>query len=310
MYCGSMLSVAVLMSGPHRMAMLEQAIDSIPIDSPAVSRVILRHQGGPWDWGGALRERMEAHPKVRIIEFPDRVDFAHSFNRTIDAVETPWVLLLPDDDYLVRPVARDAFEAIAALDAASYGFAAFGWWYLKDERYLASYMKRRDLYSMLHYTPKFCSTLMNVGLVRAVGGFPNHCGGLLDAALFARLAFEHDALISRAPIGVYRLHGGQESARRLPTEHIEALRASIGPFARNPAEREMFERRLQAAIDAKQPTGAMRQLVDLGFQLRSRSAPSERSRDLALSTWYAPDSVMNGVTRALIDTLRSPYTAG
>ncbi len=282
-----MLTVAVLLSGPHRLGMLETALSSIPIESPSVSQVLIRHQGGPWNWGGELRERITAHPKVRVIEFPDRVDFAPSFNRTLDAIETPWAMILPDDDYLVRPAAKAGFEAVAAYPrSADCGFVAFGWYYLRYERYLASYVKRRDLAAMIHYTPKFCSTLLNLRRVRELGGFASNVGGLLDTTLLGRLAYEYDALIAPTPVGVYRLHAGQESAQGLPSAHADALREWLGRYARSPEEREGFERRLAAAVSPS--SGKAHELFAwLTFVARCRREPLVVDDHIQFEHWLA-----------------------
>ncbi|MDQ3196271.1 MAG: hypothetical protein ACR2FI_03450 [Burkholderiales bacterium] len=280
-----MLTVAVLLSGPHRQSMLETALASIPLESAALSQVLIRHQGGPWDWGGELRERLEAHPKVRIVEFPDKVDFAQSFNRTLDAIDTPWALMLPDDDYLIRPAAQAGFETVAADPAASScGFVAFGWYFLRDNRYLASYVKRHDLFSMLHYAPKFCTTMLNLRRVRELGGFDPNVGGLLDSALFARLAYEYDALLAKTPIGIYRLHSGQESFQRLPVPQVEALRDLLVGYARNPGERKAFERRLPGATWTR-PNRATELLHELSFRLRSQARPAETDWQFGMSKW-------------------------
>ncbi len=280
-----MLTVAVLLSGPHRLGMLETAFSSIPIDSPSVSEVLIRHQGGPWNWGGELRERITAHPKVRVVEFPDRVDFAPSFNRTLEAIQTPWAMILPDDDYLVRPAAKAGFEAVAAHPlSADCGFVAFGWYYLRYDRYLASYVKRRDLASVIHYTPKFCSTLLNLRRVRELGGFAGNVGGLLDTALLGRLAYEFDALIARTPVGVYRLHDGQESAQKLPLAHAEALREWLAGYARTPDERDGFERRLAEAI-APSSSRAQELFSWLTYRARCRRQPREVADRISFRQW-------------------------
>jgi hypothetical protein len=235
-----MLTVAVLLSGPHRLEMLTKAIDSVPIDSPSVSELIIRHQGGPWNWGGALRERLEAHPKVRILEFPDYVDFADSFNRTLDAMQTPWGLILPDDDYLLRPAAKAAFETAAAHPGIDeLGLIAFGWYYLQDGRYRAEYVARRDAAAAVRYTPKFCTTMMNLKRVRELGGFPGDVGGYCDTALYARLIFEFGALYTREPAGVYRLHEGQVSTkmRTVYAPYVDTMRELLSKYAKTPEER-------------------------------------------------------------------------
>ena len=283
----TMLTVVALLSGPHRLEMLDAALSSIPIDSQHVSAVHITHPAGPWDWGGELRERFEAHPKVRIIEFPGRVDFAASFTRTLDTVQTPWGLMLPDDDLLLPSNLTATLQATAARpDATDYGFVAGGWYYLKDGRYLASYVKRRGLWAALHYAPKFCTTLLNMQRVREVGGFDGSVGGFCDTALFARLSFEYDALITRTPIGIYREHAGQESARleRAYGPFVQPLVALLGRYARTPAEREEFEQALAAYVKGRaRPLATFVQ--KLLFPMRSQAEPKDAQALVQMHNW-------------------------
>jgi hypothetical protein len=281
-----MLTVTLMLSGPHRQAMLATAFDSIPIESSAVSEVVVRHQNGPWNWGGALRERILAHPKVRLVEFPDRVDWAPSFNRTLDLVRTPWALMLPDDDFLVRLTAKSAFERAAAdRQVDDVGFVAFGWYYLKDGRYVANRFHRPGLPAVLSCTPKFCTTMFNIRRVRELGGF-NEMGGFVDAELLGRLACEFDAVIAPARVGVYRMHEGQESARMqaVYAPYVDAMRSSLGRYARDSTEREAFERELSHFV-APRTKKSVQLIKELGFQLRSRGRPVASTRGFRMRKW-------------------------
>jgi hypothetical protein len=285
-----MLTVAVLLSGPHRLEMLDTALSSIPIDSPTVSAVHIMHQNGKWDWGGALRERMEAHPKVRIIEFPSKVDFASSFNRTLDTVQSPWGLILPDDDYLLASSAESAFKAVAAdPNSLEYGFAAFGWYYLKDERFLASYLKRRGgLHATLYFAPKFCTTMLNMKRVRELGGFNGTVGGFCDTVLFGQLSYEFNALVAATPIGIYRMHEGQESQRmqKVYAPYVDQLSKLLGGYARDAKERKTFERELfEFANGEGRIGGAQAVIADLTFRLRSRAQPVNAPSRVDLLRW-------------------------
>ncbi|MET0284652.1 MAG: hypothetical protein ABW352_09290 [Polyangiales bacterium] len=279
-----MLTIAVLLSGPHRRAMVETALESVPLDSPLVSELLIRHQNGPWNWGADLRRKWEQHPKVRVLEFPDRVDFAQSYNRTFDAIKTPWAMLLPDDDFLVRPVARAAFEAAFAQPAVDQrGLLIFGWYYLKHQLYLHGHIKAQDLAGLMRQTPKFSSVLFNLRRVRELGGFPGDVGGLLDTALIGSLAYRFDALITNTPIGVYRMHTGQESAQKLPPQYVETLRHGLAGFARSEEERLAFEAMLDNSTTG---AGTLRGLVaEATFALRSRTRPAPAPSKFQFRSW-------------------------
>ncbi|MDB4976797.1 MAG: hypothetical protein JWN48_5138 [Myxococcaceae bacterium] len=273
--------------------MLETAFDSIPIDSDAVSEVLVRHHGGRWDWGGPVRERILAHPKVRLLEFPDKVDWGDSFNRTLDAIESPWGIVLPDDDFLIRPVAKAAFEA-ALVHAGDVGYIAFDWYYLKRGRYVASpsYVSRAfkpGLRATVKFTPKLVTTMLNLRHVRALGGFQN-MGGFTDTVLFGRLSYEFDALLVGMRAGVYRLHGGQESARldEVYGRHLENVHKTLYRYARSDREREEFDRTLREWVWPEAESrlhGARARLQDVSYELRSRGAPSLTPGTLKLRKW-------------------------
>jgi hypothetical protein len=281
-----MLTVTLMLSGPHRLAMLDTAFSSIPIESAVISEVVVRHQGGPWNWGGELRERILAHPKVRLVEFPDRVDWKQSFNRTLDQVRSPWALMLPDDDFLVRPVAKQSFEYVSQQkDLADIGLIAFGWHYLKDGRYVGNRFPQPGLPSILTCTPKFSTTWLNMRRVRELGGFGD-MGGFVDAELFGRLACNFDAAIAPARVGIYRMHEGQESHRIAAVygPFVDAMKQSLGPFARTPAERAAFERALADFI-APPRRPLLDNLRELAFDLRSRAQPSTREPITRIRKW-------------------------
>lgn len=282
-----MLTIVVLLSGPHRLGMLDAALSSIPLDSAQLSAVHITHPGGRWDWGAGLRERFEAHPKVRVIEFPGRLDFADSFNRALDTVRTPWGLLLPDDDLLLPHNLAATLQAVAARpQAAGHGFVAGGWYYLKDERYLASWVKQRGLWAALHHAPKLCSTLLSMCRVREAGGFDATVGGFCDTVLFARLAFEYDALVTRMPIGIYRQHAGQESARReqIFGPFVQPLTRLLGRYARTVRERDRFEQALAAYVNGRsRPLATLAQ--KLLYPLRSRARPDDTTPGVEMHSW-------------------------
>jgi hypothetical protein len=281
-----MLTVALMLSGPHRTAMLETAFDSIPIDSDAVSQVLVRHHGGPWNWGGPLRERILAHPKVRLVEFPDKVDWGDSFNRTLDAIETPWGLVLPDDDFLIRPLAKAGFEA-ALVHAGDCGYVAFAWYYLKRARYLPSGSFRPSLPAVVTSTPKLGTTMLNLRHVRELGGFQN-IGGFTDTVLFGRLSYEYDALLMDTRAGVYRLHGGQESARldEVYGKHLDDVSNLLGQYARSERERKEFDRELRAWVWPKKNSLRSR-LHEATYEFRSIKTPPTEPGRIKMRRWSA-----------------------
>ncbi len=246
-----MLTIIVMLSGPHRLGWLQEALDSIPWDAPELSRVQVMHQGGAWDWAPAIRARIEAHPKGRVFEYPQRLDYTPNYNRYVETVQTDWFLLLPDDDSLLSAACAAALPALRDPAAAGKGFAAFGWYYLERGRYLADHVKKFSPPWTQRYAPKFCSTFISTQRFREIGGFDARCGGFIDAVLFARLAFEFGALMSPTPMGIYRLHDDQLSSQRgeLYGSYIEATIATIGAYARDDDERRLLERNLRAFVD-------------------------------------------------------------
>lgn len=245
-----MLSIVVTISGPHRYDMLKTAIASIPIDCSLVTEVILQHQGGPWDWAAQLRQRVEGHPKVRILEFSDKVEQATNLNRALKHVATPWVLMLPDDDFLLTHATVAGLNALASCaDSVELGLFAFGWYYARFGRYVSSHVKGGGLLGALYYTPKMCSTFVNMKKFRELGGFDERLGGFIDTALFGQLCFQYDAMICPTPIGVYRIHNGQLSANsKIYAPFAGRLLKALCAFAVDARECSMFERHLTTYV--------------------------------------------------------------
>jgi hypothetical protein len=287
-----MLTIVVMMSGPHRYEMLKAAIASIPLDCELLTHVILQHQGGRWDWGASLRQQIEQHPKVRILEFSDRVGVAASFNRTLEHVVTPWVLMLPDDDFLLSRTTVSGLNALATYHAAAeFGLFAFGWYYTRSGRYLHSHVKGRGLLGALYYTPKMCSTFVNMKKVRELGGFDESLGGFTDTALFGRLCFEYDAVLCETPIGVYRLHNGQLSAApSIYSPFATALFKTFCGFAEDARERGVFEKHVTAyGSDTERMLTAP--LRYMNFLLKSRTTFDDAQIISPLRSWSSAPRV-------------------
>lgn len=219
-----MLTVVVLLSGKHRLDWLEQAVMSIPMNLPLISAVHLIHQGGPWDWAPELRKRVSTFPKVRIIEYDDRVHYVDSFNRSTLGADSKWAMLLPDDDYLLTGSFADVLQKSSQALASDYGFIGYGWYYLRANRFIADHVRQFNATHIQRFTPKFCTTLVNVERFRAIGGFSKTYGGFCDTVLYAQLAFAYNAWVSPTPVGVFRMHDAQASnnANSMYTPYLDA----------------------------------------------------------------------------------------
>jgi len=160
---------------------------------------------------------------------------------------------------------------------------AFGWYLFREHRYLATSWKPSGLKSLVSHTPKFCSTMLNMQRFHEVGGFPS-MGGFCDTALYGRLAYEYDALYTDSPVGVYRMHDGQESARMrtVYAPFVEALSSSLSRYARNPFERLAFRRKLASFTH---PHTGSQLIEDLSFWLRARHCPIDQNWQFAMRKW-------------------------
>lgn len=247
-----MLTVIIPISGEHRSQWLEQAIESVPFDTPQIDEVLLVHQGGPWSWGDGLRRRLADQPKLRVVEYSDRMDFVGNFNRSIAESRSRWVMLLPDDDFLLRDVFARAIEKADDALSSDAGLISFGWYYLKHDRYLPDYLRRHEAPFLQRFTPKLCATLINTRHFGSIGGFSADYGGFCDTVLFARLIHEFNAWRAPTPVAVYRLHQQQESARvqQVYTPYYYATVRGLSTAIRSEDERELLERRLRAFLDS------------------------------------------------------------
>lgn len=270
-----MLTVIVLLSGKHRLAWLEQAVMSIPIDQPLISAVHLIHQGGRWDWAPGLRERLSAMSKVRVIEYEDRVHYVDSFNRSTLGASSKWAMLLPDDDYLLTGSFADALSRSGDALASDCGFVGYGWYYLRANRFIADHVRQFDTANLQRFTPKFCTTLVNVERFRAVGGFSKAFGGFCDTVLYAQLAHAYNAWVSPTPVGVYRMHDAQASsnADSIYAPYLDATIDALLGLSGNSDAREHLVRRMNHFLSPAPGGRIGRSLDTLKLVLRGSAAP-------------------------------------
>lgn len=279
------VTVVVPLSGPHRLHWLREAIDSVPLDSPNLRALHVIHQGGPWDWGGELRERLAATPKVRLFEFDQRVDFASSFNRALYTTDSRWAMLLPDDDLLIR----DRFaRGIGAIDPdLDVGYLAFGWYELNRGRFVYDNAQGIEPARLLR-GPPFCSTLFNVPKLREAGGFASCTGGFCDIDLYARLRHRYGVRISDAPVGILRIHRQQGGRNPMLNYEpfIDATHDRLSAFLDGPRERSRLRRRLEAEVYRRSGL-ANRARRFLAYLMRGRPAPRPTLDPADTGRWLA-----------------------
>ncbi len=281
------VTVVVPLSGAHRLQWLTDAIDSVPLQSPAIEALHIVHSGGAWTWAPELRERLERHPKVRIFEFAAKVAVDRSLNRCMDTVHSRWGLLLPDDDALVPHALEQALHQNPDLLDGDAGLIAFGWYYRLGNRYRAEHVQSRGVAEFVRYTPKLCTTLVNVAHFQSLGGFEAAYGSYCDTVAYARLVHRFGAWTCRTPVGVYRLHEGQISVSRHAEAYLPVMDPTIealSAMASTAAERQQTARRIARHahdVTSNRPHG----LGLMAFWLRSVGQPAVRPRLDAPARW-------------------------
>lgn len=281
------ITVAVPLSGPHRLEWMTQAIDSVPLELPQIEALHIVHPGGPWSWAPALRERLERHPKVRVFEYPDRLEVCGSLNRVIATARTRWALLLPDDDALNPAVLPAALEAAGPALQGHGGLIAFGWCYLMGGRYKTDHVRDRSVGGLIRYLPKCSATLVNVAHFQALNGFEPVYGSYSDLVTFARLVHRYGAWTSETPAGVYRMHEGQLSVAHhaeayLPS--VEATIAALREIAADDDERRRIGDSLRAHAMNSHST-APHGLRRLAYRLRSAARPPSSAGPCTVVPW-------------------------
>lgn len=206
------LTIVVLLSGPQRKAWLEEALDSVPLDSPHLSAMHIVHQDGAWDWHPALRAHYESDPKVSVFEFAQRLDIVASLNRAMGTVRSQWALILPDDDQLIIDPFRAALEQLDAIDD-DCGMLSFGWYEHVRGRYLHGWIRSIEIPDGLR-VPPLCTTMYNVARWREIGGFDPRTAAFCDLVMTARLRAQFGARFSEVPVGISRTHPGQEGSKQ------------------------------------------------------------------------------------------------
>lgn len=285
-----MLTIVVILSGPQRLQMLEQTLDSIPLETSRIAELHLVTRGQPWDWAPALRARYETHPKVRVFEEADDLPWpALSSNRAFARVRTPFLMQLHDDDWLLPQRFALALEALDDPRAADVGFVAFGWYLNQRGRYQPEHADLATPARMLVYLPKYCATLFNTQRLREIGYLDNRFRGFADVGVFLDLRYRFGALCAEVPVGVFRIHGGQISAGRFSV-YLPGLGYTIDralAYAGSPAEAERFVDAIHAFTFMRFPLS-----VRVGKRLEWQRSPREPRTDPVRPqlTYWAPAS--------------------
>lgn len=285
------VTVIVPLSGPHRLEWARQAVASVPLGSPHVAALNIVRSGGPLDWAPEWRQELERHPKVRVIEFPDRLPVGSSLNRCTYTAATRWALLLPDDDAVIPAALEASLERDRKVLEGHEGMIAYGWYYLMGGRYRADHVASRRVSDALRYTPKCCSTLVNVGHFRAIGGFDARYGGYADTVAYVQLAHRFGAWFDSRPVGVYRMHEGQFSVEKhaegyLPS--MEPTARALSALARTESERQRVHQRVREHASDTHST-VPRGLSRIAYRLRSSTSLPTAVEPGHLEPWIAED---------------------
>ena len=265
------LTIVVLLSGPQRKAWLEEALDSVPLDSPHLSAMHIVHQGGAWDWHPALRARYEADPKVRVFEFAQRLDIVPSFNRAMGTVQSRWALVLPDDDQLIIEPFRAALEQLGSIDD-DCGMLSFGWYEHVRGRYVHGWLRSIEIPDGLR-VPPLCATMYNVERLREIGGFDERVAAFCDMVVTARLRAQFGARFSEVPIGISRTHPNQEGRKQSNyVPFIDATCQILSPLLRDGRTVEELRTAVCNLIHGHTPI-IRRLRRHVAFLLRARRQP-------------------------------------
>lgn len=265
------LTIIVLLSGPQRKAWLEEALDSVPLDSPHLSAMHIVHQGGAWDWHPALRARYEADPKVRVFEFAQRLDIVPSFNRAMGTVQSRWALILPDDDQLIIEPFRAALEQVASI-GDDCGMLSFGWYEHVGGNYVRDRIRAIEIPDALR-GPPLCATVFNVERLREIGGFDARVVAFCDMVMTAQLRAQFGARFSEVPVGIIRTHPNQEGRKNSNyAPFIDATCEILSPLLRDGRTVEELRTAVRGMIHG-QTTIVRRLRRFAAYLLRARRQP-------------------------------------
>ena len=238
-------AVSVLVPAYQAERYLEEALRSALAQTVSGIEVIVIDDGST-DATAAIAERLAASDnRVRLIRQPNRGHPA-ARNRGLAEARGRWAALLDHDDiWLPTRLERQLAFLERNRDVAVLG--TYGWHIGPDGRRTGVFdvgPRSREQFAQLRDEGATIyllgsSTLMDVAVVRGVGGFREDYRAAEDVELWTRVADNHVVLVLPERLVEYRMHGSSISMQRFFVQKEEQVLIARNAHRRRSGREEM-----------------------------------------------------------------------
>ncbi len=140
---------------------------------------------------------------IEIVSHKKRLEMNVNWNSAISMCTTKWMLYLHDDDELIALPNQNelCYKADTGLICVKYEIS----WH--KEKKTQEKKAHGNVCDIILDCPKFCSTIINVEHLKALGGWDTRCGFFSDLDIFLRLSLRYGVINQDQIFGVYKIHG-------------------------------------------------------------------------------------------------------
>jgi glycosyltransferase involved in cell wall biosynthesis len=174
------------------------------------------------------------HPGIRYVRHPENVGARANFEACIEQAQGDYLLMLHDDDLIDSDFIETCIRALGDRTAA---FVRTGTRVIDEEgTVLGTYPNQaKDASGREHVRSWFqkkvfwsyCSTLLHLDSLRAIGGIPSEFFLKSDVAIFAKLALRYEGVAVRAVKASQRKHETEISYQTCLSDWVEEGQAFL-----------------------------------------------------------------------------------
>ncbi len=166
-------------------------------------RIVFIDNSQSEDFTSSVKSLIKRIGGIEIFSHKRRLEMNANWNSAISMCTTKWMMYLHDDDELVSVPNQNesCYKSDAGLICGEYKIS---WNSGEKTQQMGSH---ENVYDIILDCPKFCSTIINVEYLKALGGWDSRCGFFSDLDIFLRLSLRHGVCKQNQTFGIYNIHG-------------------------------------------------------------------------------------------------------